>query len=78
MLLFSHASAKTRGVSGADPMGHYRIYFLDERGRIARAEDIDSVDDAAALAKARERHHPHHIEVWQSNRLAAIVEPWRG
>jgi len=57
-------------------MDHYRIYFLDERGRIARAEDIDSMDDAAAEAQARERHHPHHVEVWQSSRLTAIVEPW--
>ena len=56
-------------------MGHYRIYFLDERGRIARAEDIDGADDAAASAQARSRRHPHYIEVWQSSRLAAVVEP---
>lgn len=72
-----HASGETRGVSGAGPMGEYRIYFLDERGRIARAEDIESVDDSEASAQARERRHAHLIEVWQGSRLAAIVEPGR-
>jgi len=56
-------------------MGHYRIYFLDERGRIVRAEDIDCADDADASAQARARRHPHPIEIWQRNRLAGVVEP---
>lgn len=59
-------------------MPYYRCYFFQD-GHVARAEDGEHADDAAALAWAAERHRAlpqfSRVEVWQGQRL---VLPRRG
>lgn len=51
----------------------YRIYLLDEAGRISRARDVDCEDDAAAIATARLIASTQGVEIWQRTRLVASL-----
>lgn len=54
-------------------MGHYRLYFLDERGRIEKPLDLECETDQQALTLAREHRHQHEVELWQGARLVGRV-----
>lgn len=55
-----------------DAIRSYRLYFLDDGDRIARAHDIDSTSDAEACDRAammlREQSNFPCIEVWERAR----------
>jgi len=51
-------------------MPHYRVYFLDETGRISRpSELIECANDQEAREKAKQFIDGLDIEVWQETRL---------
>lgn len=54
-------------------MGHYRLYFLDERGRIVRPLDLECDTDQQALTLAREHRRQHGMELWQGTRLVGRI-----
>lgn len=55
-------------------METYRLYCLDGVGKVASAEWIDAVDDQAALEIADKLRRGRACELWQSNRLVALLE----
>lgn len=55
-------------------MADYRMYSLDEFGKISYAEYISAPTDVAAIALAREiRPDSRKSEIWQGRRLVATV-----
>ena len=56
-------------------MTHYGFYFHDANGHFNRREDVDVVDDAAALEAARAIDHAHCIEVWNGASQVGLVKP---
>jgi hypothetical protein len=54
-------------------MNQYRIYCLNDEGWVSKVEEIEAASDAEALASARSTGHSGRCEVWQGNRLVAIV-----
>ena len=53
-------------------MRNYRIYILDEWGRIGFAEDLQAMTDEAALALAAEVNpRARKYELWEGRRLVA-------
>ena len=56
-------------------MRRYRIYALDEAGRVARSHDFDCRDDLLALAEGERQSDANAVEVWEGARLVARVKP---
>ena len=56
-------------------MAHYKLYFMDFHGHIARAEDCEHASDAAAIASAKAAHPSAHMELWMGARLVRILMP---
>ncbi len=56
-------------------MVSYRLYRLDEAGKISSAEWIEATDDEDAARQARIRSIDGTCEVWDRNRLIARIEP---
>jgi hypothetical protein len=56
-------------------MQQYKFYFLDDRGHVFRAQDHLLPDDLSALENAQALCIQHVIELWQSARQVARVEP---
>lgn len=54
-------------------MQEYRFQFLDAKGQRQRLEVIHAASDAAALDRARIRHHPHAVEVTCGNRDVGTI-----
>lgn len=53
-------------------MPDYKIYHLDQDGRIAGApQEFVATDDHAALAEAQSRQAGWSAELWQGRRLLA-------
>lgn len=49
-------------------MVHYRCYFLDGSGKIAKSEDIEAASDEDAVTAARQRlaqQRSHAFELWR-------------
>lgn len=56
-------------------MAEYRLYTLDELGRIDLPEPIIADGDRQALAKARRLiSHARISELWKDNRLVATLD----
>ncbi|MEY4965620.1 MAG: hypothetical protein RL274_1203 [Pseudomonadota bacterium] len=53
-------------------MQHYRLYHLNQTGRIVAAQDLQCQDDLDALQKAEREHHS--VELWQDIRLLARLK----
>jgi len=53
----------------------YNAYVLGRSGRIMKRYDFRAVDDAAALEHARKYVIVSSVEVWQSERLVATLQP---
>ena len=58
---------------GAGTMGTYRVYRLDEIGKIRGVEWLDALDDRYALEAARAIAEPGGCEVWQLARKVGRV-----
>ena len=54
-------------------MLEYRFYCLDDLGHVASRDDIEAVDDLAAIEMAQERCKDNTIEVWQGKRRVIRV-----
>ncbi len=46
-------------------MLHYRIYVLDEHGRLASVVNFDSTDDDAAKEQAKRLADGHEVQLWR-------------
>ena len=54
----------------------YRVYILDEDGRVSRVPQIiRCASDADATRRARRLQSHLAIEVWQSKRLVVKLDP---
>jgi hypothetical protein len=56
----------------------YRLYFLDQRGHIARATDLDCRDDAEAIETVVAEHAQtadFAMELWRLDRLVRRFDP---
>jgi regulator of RNase E activity RraA len=57
-------------------MHEYRIYILDENGRIAGpATTLECVDDRAAVAQAQQQLNGRALEVWNGARKVVRLDP---
>ena len=56
-------------------MPNYRLYHLDDAGKIERAEWLDAVDDEDAERQARAIELRSTIEVWDRGRLVVQIGP---
>jgi hypothetical protein len=52
----------------------YRVYLLDDDGRLLAREDIIAENDEGAVLLATQLHNGHAIEVWQCDRRVALIE----
>ena len=55
-------------------MGTYRLYCLDGVDKVASAEWIEAADDDTAIDSAEGMHGGRKCELWQGNRLVAVVD----
>jgi hypothetical protein len=58
-------------------MPDYKLYFLDEDGRIRRALDLECRDDEQALSVVREHVSDQAMELWCGRRLVRGFPPGR-
>jgi hypothetical protein len=62
-------------------MPSYRLYYLNQMGRIQRAEEFDAEDDVRAVRRVSDRAAGAPIELWCEGRrisqplLSPIVPP---
>ena len=62
-------------VSGGKPMPDYRLYSLDEFGKISFGEELTANRDEDAIAKASDiKRRTLKCEVWQGRRLVATID----
>ena len=55
-------------------MARYRVYSLDQYGRIGFADEINAVDDQQAILMAKEvKSDAMQWELWEGHRLVAEV-----
>jgi hypothetical protein len=51
-------------------VAHYRLYSLEEAGRLGEPEDITASDDQEAISKVREsKPNALQCEIWKGRRL---------
>jgi hypothetical protein len=53
---------------------HYRLYKLDDAGRVRLAYAFEAANDSAALEEARQAGTANDVEVWQLDRLIARIK----
>jgi hypothetical protein len=56
-------------------MGEYRLYCLDGLGGISKAEELEASNDAEAVVAAKAMKKSVKCELWQRERLVAIIPP---
>ena len=56
-------------------MPEYRLYCLNDHGRIAKSHEIEAKSDADALTQARALKLDIACELWNRNRLVAKLPP---
>ncbi|MDB5423508.1 MAG: hypothetical protein JWQ29_924 [Phenylobacterium sp.] len=54
-------------------MAGYRLYFLDDNGRIKDAVEFESDGDDEALAQAEARHDGRAMELWSGARMVRKI-----
>lgn len=59
-------------------MAEYRLYCLDDAGRIARRHEFEAADDAAAIKAAREIESRDSCELWSGKRKVALLPANQG
>ena len=69
------AAAPATAVGGAERrLVGYRAYVLGRSGHILIRHKFRSANDKAALKHARRYLEKHDVEVWQRDRLVALLE----
>lgn len=58
-------------------MREYRLYCLDGAGHFMEVHQIDAVNDADALTKARIMKLSVKCELWERARMVAVLDPHR-
>jgi hypothetical protein len=61
------------GSAGSRGEPEYRLYCLNEEGKIARADWIDAQSDEEAIAIAHAMKTDVSCEVWKGDRLVARI-----
>jgi hypothetical protein len=51
----------------------YRLYFLDDNGRIRDAAEFECDGDDAALAQAEMHHDGRDMELWSGARIVQKI-----
>jgi hypothetical protein len=54
-------------------MAGYRLYFLDDNGRIRDAAEFECDGDDDALAQARSRADGRDMELWSGTRVVCKI-----
>lgn len=54
-------------------MAGYRLYFLDDNGRIRDAAEFECADDAEALTQAQSRADGRDMELWSGARVVRKI-----
>jgi hypothetical protein len=54
-------------------MAGYRLYFLDDNGRIRDAHEFESEGDDDALTEAEARHDGRAMELWSGARVVRKI-----
>ena len=54
-------------------MTSYRVYYLDDTGKIAEAERIEAPSDDDALVMMRAKKLAVEVEIWKHNQLLCRV-----
>lgn len=54
-------------------MAEYKLYCLDQKGRIARRHDLEAPDDASAANAARAQFPDVTCELWCGTRKVALI-----
>lgn len=54
-------------------MAGYRLYFLDDNGRIRDAAEFECAADEHALAEAEQRHDGRAMELWSGARMVSRI-----
>jgi len=54
-------------------MAGYRLYFLDDNGRIRDAHEFESAGDDDALVQAEARHDGRAMELWSGVRVVRKI-----
>ncbi len=52
-------------------MPEYRLYCLNDTGRITKSHEITASSDREAVAKAEAMKLPHNCELWDHGRIVA-------
>jgi len=55
-------------------VGTYRLYRLDGVDKVASAEWLEANSDEAAIDAAEPLHNGRKCELWQANRLVAVID----
>lgn len=59
-------------------MANYRLYRLDDAGKISSAEWLEAADDKDAEQQARDGNSEGVVELWDRNRLVTRIEAGDG
>jgi hypothetical protein len=59
-------------------MAYYRLYFLNQDGRIMRVNEVEVADDGAAVAAAVALDHAYGIAIWQEARYVGELDTASG
>ena len=54
-------------------MAEYKLYCLDDRGRIRQRHEYEAPDDDAALTRARAEFPNDTCELWSGTRKVALI-----
>lgn len=55
-------------------MPEYRLYCLNDRGKITRSHEIMASSDDEAVAKAKAMKLPDNCELWDHGRIVAKLD----
>jgi hypothetical protein len=54
-------------------MSYYRAYIVGDDGHFINAIDLECATDTTAVESARQFVDGHEVEVWQEDRLVAVL-----
>ena len=58
-------------------MPEYRLYCLNDQGKITKSHEITASSDAEAVAKAKAMDLPERCELWEHSRMVAKLDGCR-